>query len=96
MKTWAEIISDLQQSGMTYAEIGEAAGTAGSTIGDLASGRSKSPRGNAAIKLHALHSLRQAPSAVSAPDPEPDDRDQPTVAAEGNSAAGNHQLDEAA
>lgn len=43
---------------MTYAEIGEAAGVAGSTVGDLATGRSKSPRGDAALKLHHLHALR--------------------------------------
>lgn len=54
-KTWAELISDLQTLGMTYAEIGEATGSAGSTIGDLATGRSKSPRADAAIRLLALH-----------------------------------------
>lgn len=58
MKTWAEIVSDLRDAGMTYAEIGEATGLAGSTVGDLASGRSKSPRGDAALKLHHLHALR--------------------------------------
>lgn len=55
MKTWAEIISDLQAAGMTYAEIASAIGVAGSTIGDLATGRSKSPRGAAAVRLHSLH-----------------------------------------
>lgn len=58
MKTWAQLISDLQATGMTYAEIGEAAGCAGSTIGDLATGRSKSPRADAAIRLLALHKER--------------------------------------
>lgn len=58
MKTWASIISDLQSAGMTYAEIGSEIGVAGSTVGDLASGRSKSPRGNAAVKLFALHADR--------------------------------------
>lgn len=46
---------------MTYAEIGELAGIAGSTVGDLATGRSKSPRGNAAVQLHALHVERVIP-----------------------------------
>lgn len=58
MKTWACIISELRDAGMTYAEIGEHVGVAGSTIGDLATGRSKSPRGNAAVKLFALHADR--------------------------------------
>ena len=43
---------------MTYAEIAEAVGTAPSTIGDLASSRSKSPRGDLAIRLHGLHASR--------------------------------------
>lgn len=70
MKTWSEIISDLQQSGMTYAEIGEAAGLAGSTIGDLATKRSKSPRGHAAVRLYALHAERAPAAALPPPDEE--------------------------
>jgi transcriptional regulator with XRE-family HTH domain len=60
--TWAQLISDLQAAGMTYAQIGEAAGIAGSTVGDLASGRSKSPRGDAAVKLMRLHAQSQTPA----------------------------------
>lgn len=44
--------------GMTYAQIGEAIGCAGSTVGDLASGRSQSPRAASAIALLKLHSER--------------------------------------
>lgn len=51
---------------MTYAQIGEAAGIAGSTVGDLASGRSKSPRGDAALKLLQLHAERAVPAANDA------------------------------
>lgn len=61
MKPWTEIISDLQAAGMTYAQIAEEIGVAGSTVGDLATGRSKSPRGGAAIRLHALHLEKVAP-----------------------------------
>lgn len=64
-KSWAEIISDLQLSGMTYAEIGVAAGCAGSTIGDLASGRSKSPRADSAIRLMRLHAERTGPAQIT-------------------------------
>lgn len=63
MKTWADLISDLSTAGMTYAEIGAAAGCAGSTIGDLATGRSKSPRADAAIRLMKLHNEKCAPAA---------------------------------
>ena len=43
---------------MTYAQIGEAIGCAASTVGDLASGRSQSPRAAAAFALLKLHSKR--------------------------------------
>lgn len=55
MSKWAERIRELQAAGMTLAEIGNAVGLATSTVGDLANGRSASPRGEAALKLHALH-----------------------------------------
>lgn len=61
-KSWAEVISDLQIKGMTYALIGEAVGCAASTIGDLASGRSQSPRAAAAFALLKLHSERMGGS----------------------------------
>ncbi|GGA00239.1 hypothetical protein GCM10011408_21420 [Dyella caseinilytica] len=58
MTTWANRISELQALGMTYAEIAEETGLAPSTIGDLATGRSKSPRGEAALTLHLLHARK--------------------------------------
>lgn len=51
---------------MTYAEIAAAVGAPASTIGDLASGRSKSPRGDLAIRLHGLHVSRSAKAAKPA------------------------------
>lgn len=60
MTTWASRIDDLQEgpSGLTLAEIAEQIGVAPSTVGDLKTGRSASPRGEAALKLDALHRLR--------------------------------------
>lgn len=66
-KSWAEVISDLQLKGMTYALIGEAVGCAASTIGDLASGRSQSPRAASAFALLKLHSDRVGQSSVAKP-----------------------------
>lgn len=57
-KSWAYIIGELQSGGMTYAQIGEAIGSAGSTVGDLASGRSQSPRAAAALALLKLYEKR--------------------------------------
>lgn len=58
MTTWSMRIRDLQSSGLTFNEIGEAVGLATSSIGDIATGRSGSPRGEAAIRLHELHLMR--------------------------------------
>lgn len=57
-KSWSDIIGELQQKGMTYAQIGEAIGSAGSTVGDLASKRSQSPRASSAMALLRLHAVR--------------------------------------
>lgn len=53
---------------MTLAEIGQQTGLATSTVGDLANGRSSSPRGDAALKLHLLH---ERVTAGHGPTPEP-------------------------
>lgn len=68
MVTWSSRIRDLQQSGLTFAEIGALVGLATSSIGDIATGRSGSPRGEAAIRLHELHRRRcaRAPGALRA------------------------------
>ena len=55
MITWASRIRDLQDAGLTLAEIALQAGVAPSTIGDLATGRTDSPRGETALKLDQLH-----------------------------------------
>lgn len=64
MQTWSSRIKDLTSRGMTYADIGEVIGLASSTVGDLASGRSKSPRGEAAIRLNDLHRQRVTDAVV--------------------------------
>jgi transcriptional regulator with XRE-family HTH domain len=81
MQTWATRISDLTSRGMTYAEIGERIGLAPSTVGDLASGRSKSPRGEAAIRLNDLHRERAGNPKQAARE-----RHRPTAASAGATA----------
>jgi transcriptional regulator with XRE-family HTH domain len=54
-KTWSEKVGALQSSGMTYADIAEATGSKISTIGSIATGAAKSPRGDLALKLHTLY-----------------------------------------
>jgi transcriptional regulator with XRE-family HTH domain len=55
MTTWASRIEDLQAVGMTLADIGAEVGLSTGGVGDIASGRTESPRGDAALKLHQLH-----------------------------------------
>lgn len=66
MTTWASRIGDLQGTGLTLADIAEQIGVAPSTVGDLKTERSASPRGEAALKLDALHRLRCAPKGATA------------------------------
>lgn len=58
ISTWTQKVNELNAGGMTYAEIGVAIGLATSTVGDLAAGRYKSPRGDAAMALAKLHDDR--------------------------------------
>jgi transcriptional regulator with XRE-family HTH domain len=57
-KSWSEKVGELQAVGMTYAEIAEATGSRLSTIGSLATGKAKSPRGDLALRLHTLYLQR--------------------------------------
>lgn len=63
MKTWASRIADINASGLTYAQIASLTGIPLSTIGDLATGRSKQPRGNAALTLDKLHRTSKTKAA---------------------------------
>ena len=55
MTTWANRIEELRKQGMTLAEIGDAVGLATSSVSDIEQGRTHSPRGDAAMRLHELH-----------------------------------------
>jgi transcriptional regulator with XRE-family HTH domain len=59
MVTWQSRVADLRkEANMTLAEIGKAIGMTTGGVGDIASGRTKSPRGEVAMSLHALHRKR--------------------------------------
>ena len=55
MDTWASRIRDLQTEGLTLSDIADKVGLSTSSIGDIATGRTESPRGDAALKLYELH-----------------------------------------
>ncbi len=58
MKTWSSRISDLRADGLTLGEIGELVGLSPSAVSDIEQERTDSPRGDAALKLDALHTKR--------------------------------------
>ena len=58
MTTWASRIKDLRASGLNLAEIGEAVGLAPTSVSDIEQGRSRSPRGEAALRIFHLHEER--------------------------------------
>ena len=58
MHTWADLIRDLQTTGLTQREIGDSIGLSTSAVSDIANGRTGEPGGTAAMKLHRLHGDR--------------------------------------
>lgn len=73
MVTWSARIRALRAHGMTLAEIGEAVGLSPASICDIERERTKTPRGDAALALHALyarqlrrskHARRRGPEAA--------------------------------
>jgi DNA-binding XRE family transcriptional regulator len=55
MSIWQDKISALRTMGFTLAEIGRNIGLTPQSVCDLEAGRSKEPRGTAALKLDALY-----------------------------------------
>jgi lambda repressor-like predicted transcriptional regulator len=55
MKTWQDRIAELEASGMSLTDIGHEIKLSPQSLSDIKQGRSKEPRGMAAVKLHALH-----------------------------------------
>lgn len=53
--TWAERIADLEAAGWSLTQIGKDIELSPQSLSDIKQGRSKEPRGMAAVKLHALH-----------------------------------------
>jgi transcriptional regulator with XRE-family HTH domain len=63
MTIWARKIADLEASGRTLADIATAIGLTAAAVSELKQGRSKQPRGNAALKLIELHECECARAA---------------------------------
>jgi transcriptional regulator with XRE-family HTH domain len=55
MTTWQLRVRELQALGMTLQQIGAAVGLSTPAIGGIATGRTKQPRGEAAVRLDKLH-----------------------------------------
>lgn len=60
MKTWAQRIADLEASGWSLTAIGQHIDLSPQSLSDIKQGRSKEPRGMAAVRLHAMEGKRPA------------------------------------
>lgn len=58
MKTWAQRIADLEASGWSLSAIGLHIGLSPQSLSDIKQGRSKEPRGMAAVRLYAMDGMR--------------------------------------
>jgi len=52
---WAQKIADLEAAGWSLTGIGQHIELSPQSLSDIKQGRSKEPRGMAAVRLHALH-----------------------------------------
>lgn len=68
-KPWSDRITELEQAGLSLTTIASEIGVALTTASDIKTGRTKEPRGMAAVKLDKLHSRvtsrARKPSAVA-------------------------------
>ncbi|MCQ4165116.1 helix-turn-helix domain-containing protein [Tahibacter harae] len=55
---WSTIVEDLCAAGMTLEAIATAIGHSTSAVSEIRQGRTKQPKGNAALRLDALHRAR--------------------------------------
>jgi transcriptional regulator with XRE-family HTH domain len=63
MDTWAEKIATLESRGWSLSGIGRSIGLSPQALSDIKQGRSTSPRGMAAVRLHNLFSTGEKPVA---------------------------------
>ena len=66
MSTWQQIVLELEQRGWSLTAIARNTGASIGAIADLKQGRTKEPRANVALQLHALHITKAAPPAEAA------------------------------
>lgn len=69
MKTWAQRIAELEAAGWSLTSMGAYIGLSPQSLSDIKQGRSKEPRGMAAVKLHAMEGLTPADVAVASAPP---------------------------
>ncbi len=63
---WQARIADLEAAGYSLTGIGQQIGLSPQSLSDIKQGRSRAPRGMAAVRLHALHKSLTDPEAKAA------------------------------
>jgi len=81
MKTWKDIVDDLLESGLSKDELAVQAETTIGVLNEILAGRTKEPRGMAAVRLHQLHALRCGAGVARSPAEPTEPVDPPKVAA---------------
>lgn len=66
MDNWSSKIAGLQALGWSLKELGQAVGISAQALSDIKQGRTKSPSGMAAVRLHELSQTSAAPPAPGA------------------------------
>lgn len=63
--TWKECIAALEAAGWSLTELGRVISLSPQSLSDIKQGRSNSPRGMAAVRLHNLHVTGAKPPSAS-------------------------------
>jgi transcriptional regulator with XRE-family HTH domain len=62
--TWPERIAALESAGWSLTELAKTIGLSVQSLSDVKQGRSKEPRGMAAVRLHSLHATGAKPPSA--------------------------------
>lgn len=65
MNDWTSRIIELEESGWSLTAIAEHIGLSPSAVSEIKQGRSKAPRGMAAVRLHGMEGLKPVQPSAS-------------------------------
>jgi len=66
MENWSKKVTDLESLGWSLTALAKEIGLSVQALSDVKHGRSKSPSGMAAVRLHAIHVEQRSPNQEAA------------------------------